>query len=353
MYRLIPLIILSLLFSCSPKQENIEAKKKLLENQDITPYNPPVKSLDINLSDLKSNKKQAIGKVLETPYLYLSQKIKAHKSKTYAKLTYSRAKKVEIAKYEKIKPKKDKGASDRVLPSIKKNIISLSENIYIEHDKGNNFKVVLDNSMGYKKDIRWINKILYINDDSDKFTMRKSENNEHLKTLNEPSQLLSKVLEMISYRITASYKDNKDYNGRDVLVFEFKSLDEPYKKFEMKSKSEIKDITGSIYIDQATYSPIFIDLEINWSFKSKVKNKLTNEPELIDAQFIIKRNTTSIGDESIDIKTPEQEKVLNVKIAPSEADAEEKILNFKKGHSSLDKLRKEKKERDKLLGITK
>ncbi len=354
MYKIIPLLLILLIFSCNPKPENIEAKKRLINNHDTDQYNPPVKSLDIQLSELKNSNQKAIGKILESPYRYLSEKLKAHKSKTSAELAYSRVNKVKIPKYKPVVPKKDEGASDRELPPEVHNFLSLSENIYIEHDKGNNFMVKLDNSMGYKKDIRWINKILYINDDSDRYTTRKSIDNEHLKTLNEPSLLLSKVLEMISYKITASYQEEKTYNNRSVLVFNFKKSDTPYKKdVKINKKSVIKDISGLLYVDKETYAPIFIDLTIKWRFESRIKNKKTKKPQFIDAKFTIKRNTTNIGDETIDINTPEQDKILNVKIPPSEADAEEKILNFKKGHSAIDKLKKEKEKREKLLGITK
>lgn len=353
MYKIIPLLLIALILSCSPRQENIDAKKKLINNHDINQYDPPVKSLGIQLSELKASNEKAIAKVLESPYRYLSEKLKAHKSKTYIKLTYSRVTKVEIPKYKPVIPKKDHGASDRKLPPKVNNFLSLSENIYIEHDKANNFMVKLDNSMGYKKDIRWINRILYINDDSDRYTTRKSVDNEHLKTLNEASLLFTKVLEMISYKITASYREDKTYNNRNVLVFNFKPLEKPYKKTNINKNSKIKEIKGSLYVDEETYAPIFIDLTIKWRFKSRIKNKKTNKPEFIDANFTIKRDTTNIGDNSIDIKTPEQDKLLNTKIPPSEADAEEKILNFKKGHSAIDKLKKEKEKREKLLGITK
>jgi len=354
MYKIIPLVVIILMFSCSPKKENIEAKKKLVNNHDINQYAPPVKSLDIKLSELKSSDTKAIGKVLNSSYNYLAQKLKAHKSKTFSKLEYSRAVKVKIPEYEPVIPKENEGASDRKLPPVLKNFLSISENIYIEHDNGHNFSVKLDNSMGYKKDIRWINKILYINDDSDRFTTRRSIDNEHIKTLNEPSLLLLEVLKMISYKITATYKEDKTYNSRNVLAFEFKPMDKPYKEgVKINKKSKIETISGTLYIDKETYAPIFIDLTIKWRFESKVKNKKTNKPEFINAKFVIKRDTTSIGDSSIDIKTPEQDKLLNVKIPPSEANAEEKILNFKKGHSAIERLRSEKKKREKLLGITK
>jgi len=345
--KILILLLLITLLSCTQRDENKLAKKRLLNDKDSNPYVAVIKPLNIDSSKFEKDMLE-FEKSFLMPYSYIANRVGAHRSETKTELTYSRVDKIKVADLDVTVPVKDDGASDKKLPPVVNNLLTLTQTTLIEHTKGENFHIKTDNNMGYGKDIKWINQILFIKSKGERYTHRSSINNEHLTYKEEGVTLLKEFIKMNHYMFSVSFKKDSTYEGRDVKIYTLNSAETSYKKSEVpKNDFKLLKVKGEIYIDSKNMVPLKINIDIVSEFKSsKFKNKL-GKAQRVKKEIKYERKIYDIGKE---IMVEPAKESFNTRINPSEEDAEEKILAFKKGHSVIEKLKKKNKKYRKMIG---
>jgi len=347
---LILLLVLISLTSCFEGKKKA-SKEKILKYTNDDPYDPKLTKAVIDENKIKANDNIEFEKILFMPYSYIAQQIGNHSAKIEANIKYSKVKPDEEVELETFDPDKNEGigASDRALPSVKKNEIELKESIEISHEEGKNFQIKTKNSMGYGKEIIWLNKDLFVKSIDEKFVKRQSKNNEHIIYKEESVKLLKTFLNLTAFQIGTEYKGTKNYLGKTVMVFDFVKLEKPYKTFEdpkkrtLKQIADINSVKGSIFVDDVSKSPLFIEIETSFVFEStKAKN------QKVKVDFYYKKESDNLNSK-ITIAEPKITEMINTVIPPDEKDAEEKILSFKEGHSQIDKQKKAEEDRKKLI----
>ncbi len=342
MKKTIFLLSILLILSCSSNDKNKQAKQRLINGKDKNPYVIKVENLKINNDKLDKNMNE-FEKALFMSYSYIHSKLGGFKAKVSSEIIYSRAKKLQFDDFDKKVPNINEGASDKKMPPVYNNVINLKQEIDFEHSVSENFSTKIKNNMGYSKEIRWINEILFVKSNREKFSYRKSIEDEHVKYKEESIKLLKEFFKLNDYKFEINYSKSSEYENKKVKVYTLSAGDKSYKNKNENKKIKIKitACNGEIFLDE-NHIPLKIDIYIKSS-------SIFKEKEIIK-EFKYSRKIYDIG-KKIDIKTPENTFVSV--IPPSEEDAEEKILSFKKGHSAIEKLRKKKEKYEKIIGKTK
>ena len=114
------------------------SKEKILKYTNDDPYDPKLTKAVIDENKIKANDNNEFEKILFMPYSYIAQQIGNHSAKIEANIKYSKVKPDEEVEFETFDPDKNEGigASDRALPSVKKNEIELSGNTYTDTSTG-------------------------------------------------------------------------------------------------------------------------------------------------------------------------------------------------------------------------
>ncbi|MBN2693346.1 hypothetical protein JXR93_01665 [bacterium] len=337
------LLILITLISCG-ENKNRHSKEKFLKQEEHNPYLPKLTPPSINENRLKEGDMIEFEKIFNLSYGYTTEAFGAHKSVTKSSITFERDKKLSN-EIPNVKVDKDKGASDENMPPKINNSITLDQETIIEQESGENFKIVSKNSNGEGKEIRWINHNLFVKSIKESFVKRTSISDEHLKFRDEPIRMWRTLFKLLGYQAGVIYKGEGNYSGRECLIFDFTKRATPYKTIQDPHKRSLKEIAdiqflkGTIQLDKKTYIPLEITMQASYNFES-----FRFKGEIVKAKFSYSRKidlTSSIAT----IEEPKENEIVNILRAPDEADAEEKILSFKEGHSQLEKLKKAEEER--------
>ncbi len=335
-------LVLITLISCN-ENKNRHSKGKFLKQEEHNPYLPKLTPISINENRLKEGDMIEFEKIFNLSYGYITEAFGMHKTITKSSITFEKNKK-ESDEVPNVKVDKNKGASDQEMSAKINNKISLDQEIVVEQESSENFRVVSKNSTGEGKEVRWVNHNLFVKSMKESFLKRRTINDEHLKFRDEPIRLWRTLFKLLAFQGGVIYKGEGNISGRETLIFDFTKLSTPYKivqdphKRTLKQIADIQFLKGSIQLDKKSYIPLQITIQATYSFESfRIKGELVNANFTYDRKI----NLTT----TIKIDEPKEDEIVNILRAPDEADAEEKILSFKEGHSQLEKLKKAEEER--------
>lgn len=329
------------LLGCEKSAEKIKIKERALTGSDIDFLHPPLKPLNATLKGVKEGDMR-MGERMLLASMGHSAQLGVYQSDITMKVTLQREKEIDIPKVIVLNTKKDKGASDGVLEPQRYNEINLNTKMTFTQGKGVDY--ALDHTNGaYGKEIRWIDRMLYVRHHREQFSKRKSMDQEHLQFREEPVTLLKTFVDGLQGRWKLIYIGARSVAGRSGVAYTIALSSEQFRTFE-GSKSDVDSVSGEVVFDQERLVPLKISFQGTYRYLSQKHQKR------VKAIFDYSREVKKSGGD-ITITVPE--KILNTMRPPEEQDAEEKILSFKPGHSALEKLRAEDERHKRILNKSK